>query len=149
MIRGASPSCFHLGKRKSFQTQKMLFFLTISWPLASSPRLNVRHLYCRHPNFVLYPWQGAGNMTQSETISLKISPEQKGTIDLAAESCGKSRTAFIVESAFDRAQNMLLDRTRFILDGAQWDAFTAALYAPADVSAMRKTLEITPPWDEA
>lgn len=85
-------------------------------------------------------------MTQSETISLRMSPVQKEVIDLAAESCGKSRTAFIVESAMDRAQDMLLDRTRLVLDAEHWDALVKALDDPVDVSVMRRTLETPPPW---
>lgn len=87
-------------------------------------------------------------MTQSETISLRMSPRQKEAIDLAAASCGKSRTAFIVESAMTRAQDLLLDRSRLVMDGEHWDAFVKALEGPVDSTAMRRTLETPPPWNE-
>lgn len=87
-------------------------------------------------------------MSQSEAISLRMSPLQKETIDLAAESCGKSRTGFIIESAVARAQDVLLDRTRLVLDGDRWDAFVKALDEPVDASAMIRTLETPPPWKE-
>lgn len=77
-----------------------------------------------------------------------MSPQQKAAIDLAAASCGKSRTAFIVESAVTRAQDLLLDRSRLVLAGEHWDALVKALDSPVDTAAMRRTLETPPPWDE-
>lgn len=88
------------------------------------------------------------NMSQSETISLRMSPAQRETIDLAAKSCGKSRSGFIIESAVSNAQDLLLDRTRLVLDGERWDAFIRALDEPVDASIMMRTLETPPPWKE-
>lgn len=87
-------------------------------------------------------------MSQSETISLRMSPEQREVITSAADFCGVSRTAFIVESAVGRAQDVLLDRTRLVLDENQWDAFMKILDGPVDSSAMRRTLATPPPWKE-
>lgn len=87
-------------------------------------------------------------MPQTETISLRMSAEQKGVIDIAAKALGRSRTAFIVESAVDRARNMLLDKRDFVLSPKKWDEFLAVLDQPVDNVAMRKTMETTPPWKE-
>lgn len=87
-------------------------------------------------------------MSQTETVSLRMSAEQKGVIDIAAKSLGRSRTAFIVESAVDRARNMLLDKRDFVLNPKKWDEFLAILDQPVDNVAMRKTMETTPPWKE-
>lgn len=87
-------------------------------------------------------------MSQSETMSLRMSPEQREVIASAADACGMSRTAFIVESAVGRAQDVLLDRTRLVLDQGQWDAFIKVLDGPVDASAMRRTLDTPPPWKD-
>lgn len=87
-------------------------------------------------------------MSQTEMISLRMSAEQKGVIDAAAEACGRSRTAFIVESAVRQARDMLLDRRDFVLDARQWDEFMALLDGPVDSPAMKRTMETPPPWKE-
>ena len=85
-------------------------------------------------------------MSQSETMSLRMSPEEREVIATAADFCGMSRTAFIVDSAVSQAQDILLDRTHLVLDAAQWDAFTKILDGPVDSSAMKRTLDTPPPW---
>ena len=85
-------------------------------------------------------------MAQSETMSLRMSPEQRDVISSAADACGMSRTAFIVESAVGRAQDVLLDRTRLVLDKDQWKAFMRVLEGPVDATAMKRTLATQPPW---
>lgn len=46
------------------------------------------------------------------------------------------------------AENTLLDQQLFLLDDAQWDAFTAALDAPAKPSAeLRKLMSTPAPWN--
>ena len=87
-------------------------------------------------------------MSQSETMSLRMSPEQREVIAAAADFCGMSRTAFIVESAVGRAQDVLLDRTRLVLNADQWDAFIKILDGPVDSSAMKRTLAAPSPWKE-
>lgn len=87
-------------------------------------------------------------MSQTETISLRMSAEQKSIIDTAADVCGRSRTAFILESAIDKAQDTLLDRREFIVPPEKWDEFMALLDGPLDDAAMRKTMDTPPPWRE-
>lgn len=69
-------------------------------------------------------------MTATATINLRISDEEKALIDQAAQSLGKSRTAFILETTLRLAENIVLDRTRFTLDSEQWDQLNAALDNP-------------------
>lgn len=84
----------------------------------------------------------------TETISLRLSNENRKLIGMAAEACGTTRTAFIVESAVGRAQDVLLDRTGLTLDPECWDAFMRVLDGPVDASAMRRTLDTQPPWEK-
>lgn len=84
----------------------------------------------------------------SETINLRASVEQKALIDRAAARLGKSRTEFMLESAREAAENVLLDQRLFLLDDADYDAFVACLEAPVEPSpVLRHLLTATPPWE--
>lgn len=86
--------------------------------------------------------------SKSTNINIRVAPAQRNLIDRAAQSLGKSRTEFILDVATREAENTLLDQRLFLLDEAQWQAFTAALDAPATPSAAVRKLMTTPtPWD--
>lgn len=53
-------------------------------------------------------------------------------IDAAAERLGKSRSEFIMETARQRAQDVLSDQRVFRLEPEAWDAFVKALDAPVE-----------------
>ena len=69
-------------------------------------------------------------MAATASINLRISNDEKALIDLAAQSMGKSRTAFILENTLRIAEEAILDRTRFTLDSTQWAQLHAALDIP-------------------
>lgn len=88
-------------------------------------------------------------MTAAASISLRISNEEKALIDQAAQSMGKSRTAFILENALKIAEEVILDRTRFTLDSRQWEQLNAALDNPPSdeqVQGMSKLFTTKAPW---
>jgi uncharacterized protein (DUF1778 family) len=64
-------------------------------------------------------------------IHLRVSERDVSTISRAAASVGASVSAFILESAAERAERTLADQRQFVLTGAQWRAFTQALDRPA------------------
>lgn len=64
-------------------------------------------------------------------IHLRASERDVSAISRAAASVGVSVSAFILESAAERAQRTLADQQQFVLTGAQWRAFTAVLDRPA------------------
>ncbi len=64
-------------------------------------------------------------------IHLRASEHDASTIRKAAASTGISLSAFILESASERAERTLADQTHFVLTSAQWRAFTEALDRPA------------------
>ena len=68
--------------------------------------------------------------TRSEKLDLRLTPEAKRTLNIAATAVGRSVSEFVLESALDRAQEALPDRRHFGLDAARWKAFLAALDAP-------------------
>jgi len=64
-------------------------------------------------------------------LNLRASERQVSTISRAAESAGVSMSAFILESAAERAERTLADQRHFVVNEKQWRAFTEALDRPA------------------
>ena len=64
-------------------------------------------------------------------IQLRASKREVNTITRAAAATGVSLSAFIMESASERAQRTLADQRHFELDSRQWKAFLAALDRPS------------------
>jgi uncharacterized protein (DUF1778 family) len=90
-------------------------------------------------------------MVATESINLRISNEEKTLIDHAAQSMGKSRTAFILENVLRVAEEVILDRTRFTLDSKQWEQLNAALEtSPSEeqVQGLSKLFTARAPWQK-
>jgi uncharacterized protein (DUF1778 family) len=74
-------------------------------------------------------------MTPAKTgrVNLRVAPADDVLLRQAAELLGESLSEFLIESGRERAERLLADRTRFVLDDASWAAFTDALDRPAEV----------------
>ncbi len=82
-------------------------------------------------------------------FSIRASAEDRGLIDRAAKALGKSRSAFMVDTARREAQDVLMDQTHFVLDTKQWDAFIAELEkAPKDNPRLRELMARKAPWEQ-
>jgi uncharacterized protein (DUF1778 family) len=82
------------------------------------------------------------------TINLRARAAQKDLIDRAAEAQGKNRTEFMLEAACERAEQVLLDKTFFVLDGSRYEQFAAILDAPlANPEKVMRLLAKKAPWD--
>jgi uncharacterized protein (DUF1778 family) len=82
-----------------------------------------------------------------QTINLRIKAEECGLIDLAAKTLGKSRAAFILESACRAADHALLDRTILAISPKAYAEFTVRLDAPPKPNArLRRSLKTSAPW---
>lgn len=68
--------------------------------------------------------------TRSEKLDLRLTPEAKRTLNMAASAAGRSVSEFVLESALTRAEETLADRQHFGLDAEHWEAFIVALDAP-------------------
>jgi uncharacterized protein (DUF1778 family) len=68
--------------------------------------------------------------TRSEKLDLRLTPEAKRMLNIAASAAGRSVSEFVLESALSRAEETLADRRHFGLDAERWEAFMAALEAP-------------------
>jgi uncharacterized protein (DUF1778 family) len=88
-------------------------------------------------------------MPATASINFRVSNEEKALIDQAAQSLGKSRTAFILENTLRTAEEILLDRTHFTLDNLQWEQLNAALDTPPSEEQVRglcKLFNVNAPW---
>src|SRR3954463_15776251 len=80
--------------------------------------------------------------TRSEKLDLRLTPEAKRTLNIAASAAGRSVSEFVLESALARAEETLADRRQFGLDADQWTAFMAALDAPPrEVPRLRRLFQ--------
>jgi uncharacterized protein (DUF1778 family) len=68
---------------------------------------------------------------KAERIDLRVSSTAKALLQRAAAARHKSVTEFVLDSAQTAAVETLADRREFMLDKKQWNAFLAALDAPA------------------
>ncbi len=82
----------------------------------------------------------AKSKIRTKRFNLRATPRQERLIKVAAERQGLNVTDFILESACERAEQALLDQTRFGLNEKQWKLFMEALDRPAQVKPRLKRL---------
>ena len=88
------------------------------------------------------------NQTRDVTINIRAKQNQRDLIDRAAQIQSKSRSEFMLESAYQKAQDVLLDWSFFGLDRLKYDQFVALLDAPPEQNDRLRTLLLTKaPWD--
>ena len=87
--------------------------------------------------------------TPRNTLNLRMKPEDRDLIDMAAKLQGKNRTDFILEAARKAAEETLLDRTIFSVSPEAYAEFLAILDAPSQPNErLRKTMQTPAPWDK-
>ena len=67
---------------------------------------------------------------RSEKLDIRITPEAKQILQQAAKERHTSISQFVLESSLNSASAVLAERSRFMLDAGQWEAFMAALDSP-------------------
>jgi uncharacterized protein (DUF1778 family) len=91
---------------------------------------------------------GSANQTRDVTINIRAKQSQRDLIDFAAQVQGKSRSDFMLETAYREALAVLLDRRFFALDDEKFNQFMALLDAPpAQNEKLRALLTSSAPWD--
>jgi uncharacterized protein (DUF1778 family) len=78
--------------------------------------------------------------TRSEKLDLRLTPDAKRTLNIAASAAGRSVSEFVLESALSRAEETLADRQHFGLDAEKWEAFMAALEAPREIPQLERLM---------
>ena len=88
------------------------------------------------------------NQTRDLSINIRISQNQRDLIDRAATLQGKSRSEFMLESAHQKAQDVLLDRCFFDVNAEQFQQFMDRLDAPIMPNDnLHQLLTAKAPWD--
>jgi uncharacterized protein (DUF1778 family) len=80
---------------------------------------------------------------KEETFNFRCTAQQEQVIRQAAQVKQKSMSAFILDQAYEAAQQVLMeqDRYHFSLTEQQWKEFIAALDAPPEhIPALHKLL---------
>jgi uncharacterized protein (DUF1778 family) len=91
---------------------------------------------------------GPMSQTRDVTINIRAKQTQRDLIDHAAAVQGKSRSEFMLESAYQKAQDVLLDQRFFALDESKFKQFMALLDAsPIQNEKLHTLLATAAPWD--
>lgn len=86
---------------------------------------------------------------RSEKLDLRLTPSAKQKLQAAAREKERSVTDFVLQSALDRADEVLADQRVLWMNAEQWEKFHAALEAPPrDIPALRKLLTEPSIFDE-
>jgi uncharacterized protein (DUF1778 family) len=81
-------------------------------------------------------------------LNMRIRPETRKLLDMAAKLTGKNLTDFVLDAARQAAQSALLDRSAIPLEGKAYKAFVALLDAPPQPNErLRKSLQTPAPWE--
>ena len=86
--------------------------------------------------------------TKTAHLNIRMKPEVRAKIELAASASGKSVSDFVRDAATREAENTLLDRTKIEVNQADWERFIIALDAPpTDNPRLRNLLSRKAVWD--
>jgi len=74
---------------------------------------------------------------------------EKTTLESASQSVSMTTSEFVIRHAMASAEEILADRTRFLLSADQWEAFSARLdQPPRALPAIMKLMAEPAPFDE-
>ena len=62
---------------------------------------------------------------KEDRLELRLRPTERALLDQAAQARSMTTSAFVLSHATSAAQNVLADRTRFVLSAKHWDAFVS------------------------
>ena len=80
--------------------------------------------------------------TRTDRIDLRLYPDAKAALQVAASLRHKSVSEFILDSALGIADEVLAERRHFGLDAEQWEAFQTALDAkPRPLPRVKKLMQ--------
>lgn len=80
-------------------------------------------------------------------LDLRIDESDKALLNEAATLLHQSVSAFVVDAARARAESVIAERRRIVLDDETYDAFVAALDAPTDNPSLRALLAKPSPFE--
>src|SRR5437763_11527995 len=86
---------------------------------------------------------------KATTVQLRLRPSEKAVIAQAAELRQTTLSKFVLENAYQAAQQVLADQVHFALPPDRWQSFCDALDAPPKtIAALQKLLADVSVFDE-
>ena len=87
--------------------------------------------------------------TRTARLGLRTTPQQEAVLRRAAEVSHKSMTDFILDSAYQAAEQALLDQRLFLVSGSQSQALLDLLDRPAqDNPGLKDLFSRRAPWSK-
>ncbi len=85
---------------------------------------------------------------RDQIINIRATRRQRDLIDQASKALGKTRSDFMLETAYREAADVLLDRRLFRLDLDAFARFNELLDSPPPpTESLRRLLQTKPPWE--
>lgn len=88
---------------------------------------------------------------RDSNFNIRTTKAERTLIERAAEASGRNRTEFLLEAAKEKAVQVLLDQTLFVLDKSRFETFQQAIEAPLSaesMAALRVFRRRAAPWDQ-
>ncbi|MCG5515136.1 MULTISPECIES: DUF1778 domain-containing protein, partial [unclassified Ectothiorhodospira] len=93
--------------------------------------------------------RAATKTTRSSRLGLRATPEQEAVLRRAADVVHKSLTDFILDAAYQAAEQTLLDQRLFLVSGDQYQDLLEMLDRPESVNpGLDNLFSRRPPWVE-
>jgi uncharacterized protein (DUF1778 family) len=84
---------------------------------------------------ILIPHHRMTAINKSERLEVRVSPEEKATVETAAAISGLSISAYLRSRLLEQAQAEILDQQNLVLSRQDWALFAAALDNPPPANA--------------
>lgn len=85
---------------------------------------------------------------RTTVINIRAPISQKNLVDQAAQAVGKTRTEFILDAARRAAEEVIRDRTVYVINSSDFDKLISVLDQPVgDNEKLRKLLRRKPLWE--
>jgi uncharacterized protein (DUF1778 family) len=110
---------------------------SLKWERNAADEVLPPYVHCGYNRFVM-------SATKTARVNLRVAPADDILLRQAAELLGETLSEFLIESGRERAERVVADRTRFVLDEAAWSAFNEALDRPAEVKPELRDLFARP-----
>ncbi len=86
--------------------------------------------------------------SKDQRLSLRVSAAEKTALETASQSLNMTTSEFVLREAMSSAEEILADRSRFLLPPDQWEAFGARLDgAPRALPAIAELMSEPSPFD--
>jgi uncharacterized protein (DUF1778 family) len=83
---------------------------------------------------ILYCHREYMSITKEERLQIRVGPAEKALLERAAAASHLNMSAFVVQAAASRAEEVLAERSSIRLSADAASAFTEALQRPAQVN---------------